>query len=84
MLAFIKKNAGVYMQSTLDVQRSVQDAHREFTRLYEDSTALSAKDRIDIRKQLALMERSVQFQQNYADMQQEIMDSLNKGIDDLV
>jgi hypothetical protein len=84
MLAFIKKNAGVYMQSTLDVQKSVQDAHREFTRLYEDSTALSAKDRIDIRKQLALMERSVQFQENYADMQQEIMDSLNKGIDDLV
>jgi hypothetical protein len=84
MLAFIKKNAGVYMQSTLDVQRSVQDAHREFTRLYEDSTTLSAKDRIDIRRQLAFMERSVQFQENYADMQQEIMDSLDKGIDDLV
>jgi hypothetical protein len=84
MLAFLKKNAGVYMQSTLDVQKSVQDAHREFTRLYEDSTSLSAKDRIDIRKQLALMERSIQFQENYADMQEEIMDSLNKGIDDLV
>jgi hypothetical protein len=84
MLAFLKKNAGAYMQSTLDVQKSIQDAHRDFTRLYEDSTSLSAKDRIDIRKQLALMERSVQFQENYADMQQEIMDSLNKGIDDLV
>jgi hypothetical protein len=84
MLAFLKKNAGVYMQSTLDVQKSIQDAHRDFTRLYEDSTSLSAKDRIDIRKQLALMERSVQFQENYANMQQEIMDSLNKGIDDLV
>jgi hypothetical protein len=84
MLAFLKKNAGVYMQSTLDVQRAVQDAHRDFTRLYEDSAALSAKDRIDIRKQLALMERSVQFQENYDDVQQEIMDSLNKGIDDLI
>jgi hypothetical protein len=84
MLAFIKKNAGVYMKSTLDVQKSIQDAHRDFTRLYEDSTALSAKDRIAIREQLALMERSVQFQENYTDIQQEIMDSLNKGIDDLV
>jgi hypothetical protein len=84
MLAFIKKNAGVYMKSTLDVQRSIQDAHRDFTRLYEDRVALNAKDRIDIRNQLALMERSVQFQENYADMQQEIMASLNKGIDDLV
>jgi hypothetical protein len=84
MLAFIKKNSGVYMQSTLDVQKSVQDAHRDFTRLYEDSTALSAKDRIGIRKQLALMERSLQFQENYADTQQEIMASLDKGIDDLV
>jgi hypothetical protein len=84
MLAFLKKNAGVYMQSTLDVQKSIQDVHRDFTRLYEDSSALSAKDRIDMREQLALMERSVQFQENYADTQQEIMDSLNKGIDDLV
>jgi hypothetical protein len=84
MLAFLKKNASVYMQSTLDVQKSVQDAHREFTRLYEDSTSLSAKDRIDVREQLSLMERSVRFQENYADTQEEIMDSLNKGIDDLV
>jgi hypothetical protein len=84
MLAFLKKNAGVYMKSTLDVQQSIQDAHRDFTRLYETSTDLSAKDRIEIRKQLALMERSLQFQENYADTQQEIMDSLNKGIDDLV
>jgi hypothetical protein len=84
MLAFIKKNASIYMQSTMDVQKSIQDAHRDFTRLYENSTSLSAKDRIDIRKQLALMEKSVQFQENYDDAQQEIMDSLDKGIDDLV
>jgi hypothetical protein len=84
LLAFLKKNAGIYMQSTLDVQKSIQDAHRDFTRLYEDSTSLSTKDRIDIRKQLTMMEKSVQFQNNYSDMQQEIMDSLDKGINDLV
>jgi hypothetical protein len=83
ILAFIKKNAGVTMKSTQDIQDAITDTRRKISDLVEKSEAISGEDRLIMRQQLAMLEKSVQFQKNYADVQSELMAGMNQSLEDL-
>jgi hypothetical protein len=83
ILAFVKKNAGVTMKSTQDIQDAIVDTKRKISDLVEKSDAIGGEDRLIMRQQLAMLEKSVQFQKNYADVQSELMANMNQSFEDL-
>jgi hypothetical protein len=83
ILAFVKKNAGVTMKSTQEIQDAISDTKRKISDIVEKSGAVSGEDRLIMRQQLAMMEKSVQFQKNYADVQSELTADMNQSLEDL-
>jgi hypothetical protein len=83
ILAFVKKNANVTMKSTRDIQDAIIDTKRRISDLVEKSEDLGGEDRLIMRQQLAMLENSVQFQKNYADIQSELMANMDQSLEDL-
>jgi hypothetical protein len=83
ILAFIKKNADATMKSTRDIQDAITDTKRKVSDLVEKSEAIGGEDRLIMRRQLAMLEKSVQFQKNYADVQSESMANMNRSLEEL-
>jgi hypothetical protein len=83
ILAFVKKNATVTMKSTQDIQDAISDTKRKLSDLVEKSEAIGGEDRLIMRQQLAMLEKSVQFQKNYADVQSELMANMHQSLEDL-
>jgi hypothetical protein len=80
ILAYIKKNSGIYRESSQKMQSSFKLFHDSLNTMTEDSKALSYEERLLLKRQLSTMEKNYELQLTYEDKRQQIFDEMNESL----
>jgi hypothetical protein len=80
ILAYIKKNSNIYRESSQEMQSNFKSFHDSLEKMTEDSKVLNYEERLILKRQLSMMEKSYELQLTYQDKRQQIFDEMNESL----